>query len=120
VSNTRKLRTAPGLRGDYSGTCIVCLTPTDTGLGFRGEAEFVIAGLRVLGVPEDEEYTTFRAGWADAGHDLEDGEVPDGIIEVPVRVCTRCVSRCPAKFPAPALAMAGATLPTVTQHGAVA
>jgi len=97
MSNTRKLP-APGLQGDYKGTCIVCFRPTDTGLGFRGEAEFVIAGLRVLGIPEGADYATFRAGWTDTGHDLEDGEVPDGIIEVPVQVCTRCVSKCPAKF----------------------
>ncbi len=115
MSNRKKLKLpAPGLDGSYRDTCIVCFTPTDTGLGFRGEAEWCIAGIRVLGVPEDHAYPTFREGWIDSGHELGDGEVPDGVIDVPVRVCAGCVSKCPADFPAPVLAVPGAALPTIS------
>ena len=44
----------PGLDGTYTDSCVVCLQGCDTGLAFRGEAEWVLAGLHVLGIPDDE------------------------------------------------------------------
>jgi hypothetical protein len=44
----------PGLRGNYSGSCVVCLRGTDTGFAVRGDAEAVIAALIAAGVPESE------------------------------------------------------------------
>lgn len=41
----------PGLRGDYSDTCVICLRGTDTGIGLAGRSQFVAAVLHVLGVP---------------------------------------------------------------------
>jgi ferredoxin len=98
----------------YANTCIVCLKPTDTAMAFRGEAEWLIAGLVTLGVPEDQAYGAYRQsenkGDAD---DLEDGEVRAGVHDMSVRVCAACVRACPAGFPAPALAVSGAVLPTI-------
>jgi hypothetical protein len=111
VSNQRKIK--PGLRGDYDGTCVVCLTPTDTGLAFRGPAEFLIAGLTVLGVPEDQAHAVYRHSQAEEGNHLAPGQVKDGIHNLLIRVCARCVARCPANFPAPVLAIHGAELPTI-------
>jgi hypothetical protein len=106
MSNRRRIR--PGLRGDYDGTCIVCLTPTDTGLAFQGPAEWAIAGLTVLGVPADEAAITLEARWETAP-----GNVPDGEVTVPVRVCRECVRRCPASFPDPVLVVDGAEIPVI-------
>jgi hypothetical protein len=52
----------PGLQGNFHGTCVACLTPTDTALGFEGEAEFVIAGISVLGVPMDQAQVMVEEG----------------------------------------------------------
>lgn len=76
----------PGLDGTYTGSCAVCLQGCDTALAFRGEAEWALAGLRVLGVPGDEaeKILTLVTG-------CEPGMVPNGELTVPVRVCETCV-----------------------------
>jgi hypothetical protein len=76
----------PGLNGTYTGSCVVCLQGCDTALAFRGEAEWVLAGLRVLGLPDDEAAKTLTEVTGCAP-----GMVPDGKITVPVRVCEACV-----------------------------
>jgi hypothetical protein len=75
----------PGLDGSYTGSCVVCLQGCDTALAFRGEAEWVIAGLRVLGLPSDEAEQTLAhiTGCAP-------GMVPNGELTIPVRVCESC------------------------------
>jgi hypothetical protein len=89
---------------------------TDTALGFRGEAEWIIAGLKMLGIESEEEaYATFRRAT-----DSEPGMVPDGILEVINRVCTSCVEQAEPNFPAPALLIAGADIPCVEQSGGAA
>jgi hypothetical protein len=76
----------PGLDGTYTGACVVCLQGCDTALAFRGEAEWVIAGLRVLGLPGDEAEKTLTDITG-----CEPGMVPNGELTVPVRVCETCV-----------------------------
>jgi len=63
--NSRTAMTRPGLDGSYRETCIVCLRGTDTGLAFEGEAEWLLAGLEQLGVPEDEAYATLLPEWTE-------------------------------------------------------
>ena len=76
-----------GLDGTFSGTCIVCLRATDTGLGFRGDVTWQAASLIVLGLPRDEAVATVNE------HEHELG--PDGRYEVIHRLCTDCASRVP-------------------------
>ena len=76
----------PVLDGTYRDSCVVCLQGCDTHLGFRGEAEWCIAGFHVLGMPGEEavqlvEYVTGHAP----------GQGPDGIITTVARVCEACV-----------------------------
>ncbi len=94
------------------GTCVGCLMPTDTGLGLRGPAEWHLAFLVNLGMNEQEALGTFQAGMRDAGWPGpdEDGDIPDGIIDLAYRVCARCAGR--AGHMRVALATAGAALPT--------
>jgi hypothetical protein len=75
------------------GTCAVCLRPTDTGLAFRGEAEWVIAGLMGLRVPQ-EQAEAMLSGFTGCGP----GMVPVGEVTVPVRVCRRCVESAAAEW----------------------
>lgn len=75
----------PNLNGDYRDSCVVCLKGTDTGLAFVGEAEWVLAGLRVLGVPDDQASETLGAVTG-----CQPGMVPDGEITVQLRVCETC------------------------------
>jgi hypothetical protein len=112
VSIRRRLP-APGLQGDYRGTCMVCLRPTDTGLAFQGEAEWIIAGYHVLGIPEDQAHQMLAQmnpeGWGN-------GLVPCGIVTVAARVCTDCAAQATDNggFPV-ALALPGQPLPTIGQ-----
>jgi hypothetical protein len=78
----------PGFQGDYTDSCIVCLQGCDTGLAFRGEAEWAVAGLRNLGVEHDVSATIIEQMFG-----CEPGMVPNGIITVPVRVCESCVAK---------------------------
>jgi hypothetical protein len=76
----------PGLDGTYTGSCVVCLQGCDTALAFRGEAEWVIAGLMHLGLPHEEAEDTLSHVT-----DCAPGMVPDGELTIPVRVCESCV-----------------------------
>ena len=93
-------RGAAGLQGDYSGTCVVCLQPTDTALGFRGTAEWLAARLVVLGLPNEQAIAMVQNVEGD---------------EMMVRVCAACVERCPASFPPPALVLPGRAILTIEQ-----
>lgn len=97
---------SPGIRGDFVGACVVCMRGTDTALTFRGIAEWAIAGLVTLGVPEQDAVAMVSSG---------PGEVPDGELAISVRVCGSCVKRCPASFPMPRLALSGSPVPVIQQ-----
>lgn len=99
----------------YSGTCIACMRPTDTGMAFRGVAEWLMAGLIVLGLPEDQAMEIYRQQQRERGIELAEGEAAGGINEMSIRVCAACVAKCPADFPPPVLAIPGAILPVVGQ-----
>jgi hypothetical protein len=100
----------PGLNGDYQDSCIVCLRGTDTALAFKGDAEWIITGLIMLGVPEDEALATISYVYG-----CPYGIVPDGTIRETFRVCGECVAGAKPNFPAPVLAIPGATVPCVGQ-----
>lgn len=82
---TTKIR-PPGLGGDYADSCVACLRGTDTGLAFAGEAEWSLAGMRVLGIPDDIAHVMLEQNTG-----CEPGKVPDGDITVALRVCKSCV-----------------------------
>lgn len=82
----------PGLDGTYNGSC-VCLRGTDTGLAFKGIVEWVLAGLRVLGVPDHQALAIVREATG-----APPGMVPDGEVTLAFRVCTDCATACPASF----------------------
>ncbi len=100
----------PGLQGDYWDSCCVCLRGTDTALAFQGEAEWLVAGLMQFGIPVREAEATVSIYFGYAV-----GEVPDGILTMPVRVCSACVSKAKPNFPAPVVVMQDAQIPVIGQ-----
>jgi len=99
---------AAGLQGDFEGTCIVCLRPTDTGLAFKGDGDFLVAGLTVLGLPMDEAAATVSYFFG-----IPPGTVPSGVRTLTIQVCKDCVAK--TSLPAPVLAFSGAALPCIQQ-----
>jgi hypothetical protein len=93
----------PGIDGTYRDTCMVCMRATDTALAFRGEGEFVVAGLICLGVPHDDAMRT-----VEKAPNLDD-------VTMTVRVCARCVAKASAPFPPPKLILEGHSIPLVAQ-----
>jgi hypothetical protein len=75
----------PNLGGDYRESCVVCLHGTDTGLAFEGEPEWVLAGMRVLGIPDDQARIIFAEATG-AGV----GMVPDHDVKITLRACAAC------------------------------
>ena len=106
MSNQTKIK--PGLRGDYRGSCVVCLRPTDTGLASEGEAGFAVAMLIELGVPEGQAPDV--VGLASG---VEPGMAYIGRQTVVSRVCARCATA--AGFVAPGLLATGAPVPRYVQ-----
>ena len=49
-----------GILGNYAGSCVSCLSGTDTALAFEGEIEWLAAVLINLGVPHDQAVATVR------------------------------------------------------------
>lgn len=106
-------RPEPGLQGDYHGTCVVCGTPTDTGLCFRGSPEFLILGLMKLGVPDREAKSMIEVMCANR-YGCAPGTVPDrDDLEQFVRVCRACTGK--VGFVDPVLIMEGSPVPTYDQ-----
>lgn len=93
-----------------AGTCVSCLKPTDTAIDVDGEAEFHMATLMILGLPDDQaasmvgQLTNAPAGQAFSGRRM-----------AAYRVCTACVERTGTNMPRPGLAIPGAEIPTVYQ-----
>lgn len=77
-----------------NGPCVVCDQGTDTALAFEGVAEWLTAGLMVLGVPRQDAIAMVEDTWPQ-------GVAFDVVVTQPVRVCAACVARCAAEFPAP-------------------
>lgn len=71
--------------GPFSGTCIVCLKPTDTAVAFLGPPEMAMGALMAMGVPEDQAVATIEAGM----------EPLDYVLRSPIalRVCATCATR---------------------------
>ena len=90
----------PNLQGDYRGSCAVCLRRTDTALAFTGEAEWLVAGLRVLGVPDDQA-TRMVLKFFEEEKGADPGMVLGGEHTMAVRVCAECVAKAKQGFPAP-------------------
>lgn len=63
----------------------MCLSGTDTGLAFVGEAEWAIAGMMRLGIPQEQASVMLSDATG-----CDPGKVPDGTITVPLRVCEGC------------------------------
>lgn len=80
----------PNLHGTYEDSCAVCMRGTDSGLAFKGEAEWAVAGLFMLGIPEDQAATMVSSATG-----CEPGEVPPGEVTVSVRVCRECAEASP-------------------------
>lgn len=101
-----KTTTAP----ETAGLCLACLTPTDTGLAFRGDAEFhVAAAMRITKAPMDEALATYRNA---TGADPD--KVIDGIHDIVFRLCEKCAAK--AKLPRkPVLLTPNAEIPTFVQ-----
>jgi len=100
---------APGLKGTFDGTCIVCFQPTDTGFAVKGEAEAAIAALLVMGVPEDQGVAVVsRALGCGAG------TVPEGEVTVPLQVCSGCAAKLP--HAQVGLVLPGGELPVYAQR----
>jgi hypothetical protein len=78
----------PNLQGNYQGTCVSCLTPTDTGLALEGEPEFVIAGLTVFGIDQP-----IAAAIVEEHCGTAPGKVPDFDICMSIQVCQQCAAR---------------------------
>ena len=90
---------SPGLDGTYSGSCIVCLNGCDTGLAFVGEAEWGMAGLHALGVPQEQAQQIVVEQLATLYGITEAGVVPVGDVTIGASVCKSCVSKSGTNFP---------------------
>lgn len=75
----------PNIHGNYHGACVACMTGTDTGLAFIGNAEFAAAGLIALGIPQDQVPLILAAAIGST-----DGRLPEGDLPVVVRACASC------------------------------
>ncbi len=69
-----------------------------TALAFEGDAEWILAGLTVIGVPDDQSYATLRHGLELDGWEGEPGMVPDGTLRMAFRCCAECAAK-QAGFP---------------------
>lgn len=111
------MRFGNGLFG--RGSCIVCGRGTDTALAFQGEAEWCLAGVVALGVPEDEAYLTLLSGWQEEGRGTQKGQVPCGTLSAVIRVCADCVEAATPNFPKPTLLYRGAELPAIVPRASM-
>jgi hypothetical protein len=78
----------PAFNGTYEDSCLVCLQGTDAALDFRGDAEWMVAGLTVLGIGYDE-----VASMISRAHGCDVGLVPKDLLTMTFRVCESCVTK---------------------------
>ncbi len=102
---------APGLDGTYRDSCVVCFHGADTGLALTGEAEWIIAHIMTLGIPEDQAMMLVSMN---TGCDI--GKVPVGDTTLVFRVCRDCAARAGSGSEHPKVGLiAGGELPCYTQ-----
>jgi hypothetical protein len=67
---------------------VVCFRGTDTGLAFTGEAEWIIAALMHLGIPDDQAsaLVSYASG-------CDPGKVPVDDVTMLFRVCNDCATK---------------------------
>ena|SRR5438105_7447926 len=77
--------------GTSTGSCVVCMIGTDTGLAVRGLAEAATAVLEVCGLPPGQAIAMVEHF---AEHELgcEPGTVPDAVQTWGLRLCERCAA----------------------------
>lgn len=79
---------SPGMDGTFRDSCVVCLRGTDTAIGFGpAEAEWALAGLQLLGVPEDQAEAIVSAFTG-----CDPGTVSSEDVTISVRVCRSCMA----------------------------
>jgi hypothetical protein len=89
-----------------TGSCVVCGQGTDTAVGSVGEAEWHIAFLMMLGIPDDQATKIIAPS----------GSVSDGVYKSLVRVCADCFAKSPFHPKVkPALYVEGGELPLIAQ-----
>jgi len=79
-----------GLNGDYQGTCIGCMRPTDTGLVIIGPAEAQLGFLMALGCTWVEAVATAKIGWKEEGIWDDPDYAPPGELQDGYRLCAGC------------------------------
>jgi hypothetical protein len=97
---------------DREGSCIVCLTETDTALGFAGEPEWLVASLVQVGVPDDQAVVIVNRRDLAARHPESFPEHGMGMV---VQVCANCVERSGQPLPRPTVLFPAMDVPFVTQ-----
>jgi hypothetical protein len=80
-----------GIDGTSTGSCVVCMVGTDTGLAVLGRAEAAAAVLEVCGLSPEQAIATVEHF---AEHELgcEPGTVPDGVQTWGFRLCAQCAA----------------------------
>jgi hypothetical protein len=74
-------------------SCFGCFKgDTTTGLILEGEAEWIIAALGVIGVPEKEVHD-FVYGIAEERYGCDPGHVPVADMEIAFRMCADCAGK---------------------------
>lgn len=96
--------TDAGLQGNYAGSCIACMQPTDTGLSVTGEPEWHAAFLLNIGIPRNEAIAIVERWPAP--------DESDDRLRV-YRVCAACAAK--GRFPKPQLAIDGGNVPNIGQ-----
>jgi hypothetical protein len=81
----------PGFDGTFNGTCIACITPTDTGVMLEGRAEFHIAAMQLWGIPDEQIASLLRMDVKT--YELRAHEIPEGSFRAGFRVCERCAAK---------------------------
>ena len=78
-------------------SCVVCFKgDVSTAVGFIGEAEWLMAGLEVAGVPNNQAIAMVERQAAEQ-YGCDAGHVPEGEMQMAMRICPECAAK--ANFP---------------------
>lgn len=79
----------PGLKGNFEGSCVSCLQGTDTAVGLKGEAEWIIAfEVAKLQIPIDQAVTMLSLATG-----CDPGKAPNGELALRVALCRECADK---------------------------